>query len=55
MKRIFWSDCANAQGDMSFRNAHMPEGTFSHIVAHMKPYVRKRTLMSYVIRLYLTA
>ena len=30
-----WSDCANAQADLSLRWVHMWEGTFSHVAAHI--------------------
>ena len=29
-----WSDCADAQADLSVRWAHMPEGMFSHVAVH---------------------
>ena len=34
-QRQFWSDCADAQADLSLCWAYMSEGTFSHVVAHM--------------------
>ena len=30
-----WSDCADAQADLSHRWSHMSEGTFSNIAAHI--------------------
>ena len=35
-----WSDCAEAQTDLSFHCVHKSEGTFSHVGAHFI----KRTL-----------
>ena len=30
-------DCENALADLSLRWAHMSEGTFSHVAAHVHP------------------
>ena len=32
-----WSDCADAQADLSLRWAHLSEGTFSHVVVRIIP------------------
>ena len=34
-QRRLWSDCTDAQADLSLCWAHMSEGTFSHIAAQM--------------------
>ena len=32
---LLWSDCVNAQTDLNIRGAHMFEGAFSRVVAHI--------------------
>ena len=34
-QRRLWSDCADVQSDLSLRWAHMSDGTFSDIAAHL--------------------
>ena len=34
-QRRFWSDCADAQANLSVRCAHTPEGTFTHVLVHL--------------------
>ena len=34
-KRRFWSDCANAQADLNFRQAHVSDGTFYDVSAYI--------------------
>ena len=34
-QRRLWSDCADAQADLSFRWAHISEVPLSHVVAHI--------------------
>ena len=43
-QRILRSDCADKQGALSFGWAHMSEGTFSHVTAHMVIYVNAELL-----------
>ena len=37
-----WSDCADAQADLSIRWAHMSEMPFSHVAAHYNPACRRQ-------------
>ena len=38
-QRKLWSDCADAQADLSLRWAHISEGTFSHVGARMADHL----------------
>ena len=38
-KQSLWSDCADAQADLSIRWVHMSEGTFSLIAANRVPWL----------------
>ena len=43
----FWTDCADAQADLSLRWAHISEGTFSHVgllfILLLKDITKKKT------------
>ena len=41
-QRRLWSDCADAQADLSLLCAHMSEGKFSHVIAHLVAFMPRK-------------
>ena len=44
-----WSDCADAQADLSLHWAHMSDSTFSHVTAQMSSLIFSENIMKSIL------